>query len=814
MLMPPPNANANLHLGHALTVAIEDTVARYRRMRGDAVLYLPGADHAGFETQVVFERKLEAEGMSRFDFERQELYSRIYDFVKENRGNMESQVRSLGASCDWSRNTFTLDDSVVAGTHRLFKQLWDDGLVYRSQRIVNYCTHHDTSFSDLEVEYEERTDKLYRLQYPLESGAGAIEVATTRPETMLGDTAVAVHPEDERCQAYIGESARVPLAERPVPIVADDGVDPEFGSGAVKVTPAHDQLDFEIGQRHHLPLISVIDTGGHISEEAPTAYQGMDVDTARKQIVKDLKANGYLLEEKKFTHSVGVCYKCGSVIEPLVQDQWLINVRPLADEAIEALDEGRVQIYPESKRGVLRDWYQRMRDWNISRQIAWGIPIPAFVNAHDSHDWIYDERVSEEAIEVDGKTYYRDPDVFDTWFSSGQWPLHTLGYPDGEDFQRFYPTALMETGNDILFWWVSRMLMLGLYATGEVPFREVYLHGLVLDEQGQKMSKSKGNVIAPTDLQQEYGTDGMRAGLISGRSAGQNQGLDRSKLAAGRNTANKLWNIARYILDVTGEEYTPAEANPTNLTDRWLQSRLYTATDEATQHLDNYRLSQAWDSVYEALWSDFADWYLEASKAEPNHDMLVWGLETILRLAHPFLPFVTEAIWQQLPWRDDLLISTEWPAAQAVDREALEQFGELQTVISQIRHLVQQLDLRQTVLYHSGEDVLEEQQQLLTHLAPIVGCEAVSDGHGLPIPGTKLRCWLGVDEDTLNQYRQQLREELQQLQDYIDRQNAKLANTGFKRNAPKEVVKDTKQRLQDAQARSQTLSEQIENLNT
>lgn len=814
MLMPPPNANGNLHMGHALTLAVEDTVARYQRMQGKAVLYVPGADHAGFETQVVYERRLEAEGKSRFDFSRDELRQQILEFVQTNKQGMEDQVRSIGASCDWTRNTFTLDEHVVKGTYQVFKRLWDDNLIYRSQRIVNYCTYHDTSFSELEVDYEERTDKLYSLRYPLEDGEGEVVVATTRPETMLGDTAVAVHPDDSRYQNMIGKSLHLPLVERPIPIIADEAVDPGFGSGAVKVTPAHDPMDFEIGERHHLPFISIIGTNGHITDQAPLPYHDLSVEEARERVVKDLKTGGFLVDTQKYSHSIGVCYKCGTVIEPLVKDQWLVHMQPLAQAAIQALDDKKLRIYPHSKAKVLRDWYENLRDWNISRQVAWGIPIPAFVNASDPNDWIFDERTDQETLHIDGKTYHRDPDVFDTWFSSGQWPLHTLHFPEGEDFKRFYPTALMETGADILFWWVSRMLMFGLYMTEEVPFKEVYLHGLVLDEHGQKMSKSKGNVIAPQELQAEYGTDGMRVGLLSGRSAGQNQALDRSKLMAGRNFSNKLWNVSRFILGTVEKNYTPQTPETQTLPDRWMMSRLGVATRSVSQHMEAYRIAQAWEEVYELLWNDFADWYLEASKAEPNTDLLVYGLETVLRLAHPFAPFVTEAIWQQLPWRQDLLITAAWPQADKADQQALADFSELQTVITEIRSLVTELSIAKPTLYHADEALLADNAALLSQLAPISGCQAVSDGRGLPLPGTTLTCWLGVDEQTVEQYQGQLQQSLEEASRYIHSLQAKLDNRGFTHNAPKEVVEDTKQRLEDAQKRSQTLSEQLEQLGT
>ena len=815
VLMPPPNANGNLHLGHALTLAIQDSLVRYQRMQGKAALYLPGADHAGFETQVVYERVLEEKGQSRFDFTADQLRTDIYDFVQNNKSNMEAQVRSLGASCDWTRNSFTLDEHIVKNTYDTFKKLWDDNLIYRGKRIVNYCTHHDTSFSDLEVEYEERSSKLYSIRYPLEDGSGEVVVATTRPETMLGDTAVAVHPDDSRYQEMIGKTIHLPLVERPIPVVADSGVDPEFGTGAVKVTPAHDQLDFEIGERHNLPTISIIDTTGKITDEAPLPYHGLDVLEARKKVIEDLKTSGFLEGGTKHKHSVGICYKCGTTIEPLIRDQWLVHMKPLAEKAATALREGEIAIHPTSKKKVLLDWLENIHDWNISRQIAWGIPIPAFVNASDPEDWIFESDTSQETLHRNGKTYHRDPDVFDTWFSSGQWPFATLHFPDGEDFKRFYPNNLMETGADILFFWVARMIMLGIYRTGEVPFRDVYLHGLVLDENGQKMSKSKGNVIAPQEIQTEYGTDALRVGLISGRSAGANQAFDRSKVIAGRNFANKLWNLTRYSLSKLDEDYQPATPQPLNLADRWILSRLNQVNIDVQKNVESYRLAQAWEQIYSFAWDDFADWYIEANKAESNPDLLVFVLESILKLAHPFTPFATEALWQNLPWREGLLMEESWPKPDSeIDTEALDQFSKLQKLVGEIRTLYAELDLNRQTLYYLDEPMLENNADLIAKLARLEGCEQVSDGRGLPVPGVEVACWLDVDEHTVKRYRKNLQNNLDEASASIESLQARLDNKGYIKNAPKEVVEETKQLLEATLRRSQTLQEQLDRLDT
>ena len=659
ILMPPPNANADLHIGHTLTTALEDIMVRYARMQGKAALFLPGADHAGFETQVVYERRLEAEGKSRFDFDRKELYQQIWDYVQANKSKMEDQQRRIGASVDWSRNTFTMDPHVVAQVYRTFKQLHDDDLLYRGQRIVNYCTKHGTSFSELEVEYKEDAGQIWRVRYPLTDRADEyIEVATTRPETMLGDSAIAVHPNDERYVHLIGKTATLPLVGREIPIVADELVDPKFGTGAVKVTPAHDPNDFEIGQRHNLPSYQVIGFDG-LMTDCPKPYIGLDIDAARTAVISDLQKQEFLVDVKPHQHSVGHCYKCDTPIQPLVMDQWLVRMQPLAQRAIAALEAGKIKIVPHRMLKILFQWLENIRDWNISRQIVWGIPIPAFI-AEDG-EIIVDIDEKSDQIERGGKVFQRDPDTFDTWFSSGQWPFTTLHFPDGNDFKRFYPTSVMETAGEIIFFWVARMIMLGLYVTGEVPFKTVYLHGLVLDAHGKKMSKSRGNVIAPMVLLDKFGADATRMGLVAGRSAGLNQGFDEKRVEGYRNFCNKLWNVARFSLMKLGDNYKPSDIALTSPADHWIAIETNHAIKQISDALNAYRFSEAVELTYHFIWHTVADTYIEHTKNELNAPLLAHLIETCLRLIHPFAPFVSEAIWQQLPWTDSMLISEQWP---------------------------------------------------------------------------------------------------------------------------------------------------------
>ena len=810
IVMPPPNANGNLHLGHALGDGLEDILVRFHRMKGRDAVLLPGADHAGFETWVVYEKQLEKEGKSRFDFSREQLYAQVWDFVDRSRGNMELQIRALGVGPAWSKFTFTLDQKVISTVYDTFKKLWDDDLVYRGERIVNFCTKHQTSFSDIEVSYKNEKAKLWKIAYPTLDKVGEIIVATTRPETMLGDVAVAVHPEDERYKHLIGTKVLLPLTNREIPIIGDEYVDPAYGTGAVKITPAHDPNDFEIGQRHNLETRQVIGYDGKMLN-VPAQFMGLTVAEARKRVLAALQIEEFLRGETDIEHAVGHCYKCGSVIEPMVKDQWFVRVKSLAEPAIAAIERGDVTFYPESKGRVLANYLRGLKDWNISRQIPWGIPIPAFRNQNDSNDWIFNTNVDDATIDVNGTTYIRDEDTFDTWFSSGQWPFVTTDYLDGGELARYYPNAVMETGYDILYQWVGRMIMLGLYRTGTVPFKDVYLHGLVNDEHNQKMSKSKGNVINPMELIAEYGSDALRLGIIASRSAAQSQAFSRGKVIAGRNFCNKLWNVARYIEAKVGDARPTPDPEPHSLADHWIVRELSNAAEQIEAQLATYRFAEAAETVYHTLWDDVADWYIEASKVETHPSMLAWVLDTSLKLAHPFAPFVTETIWQTLGWHNDLLAASSWPAAKAYNEIAAAEFGRLKQLVAETRFVAAELpgNDRYTMLY-IDDALVADNAPLITHLAKLEKIEHADQPRGLRLAASGRDAWLDISEDMLYEHQTNLERRLAETRQEIAALEGRLANAGYLEKAPAALVDESRQQLATKQTIVERLQRELE----
>lgn len=805
VVVPPPNANGNLHLGHAITLGIQDIAVRYHRLQGDRALLLPGADHAGFETQVVYEKQLLREGKSRFDFTREELYTQIWGFVAQNRQRFEDQFRRLGAGVDWSRYTFTLDNNIVERAYATFKKMWEEGLVYRGERLVNYCTFHRTGFADIEVIYKDQTTPLYYLKY------GPFTLATTRPETKFGDTAVAVHPEDKRYKKYVGKVLEIEGVNGPfsVQVIADEMVDPDFGTGVVKITPAHSFDDWEAAQRHNLPAKRILNHDGTLNHHAGR-FEGMTIMEARAAVVEALKEKKLLVKvDETYKNRIGHCYKCDTVIEPMLMEQWFIEMQRLAQPAIKALRANKVAFYPQAKKAQLINYLENLRDWNISRQIAWGIPIPAFQNVDDSDDWIYDDtHLAQEIITIHGKTYRRDPDVFDTWFSSGSWPYATLDYPDGKDFKDFYPLNLMETGFDILFPWVSRMLMLGLYITGEVPFKTVYLHGLILDEHGQKMSKSKGNVINPLDIVDEYGSDALRMGIITGQSAGNNQPFGLPKVIGARNFCNKLWNIARYVEDKVGDRKKVGEPVPQTDADHWVLMRLRQTTDDISNYLEDYRFGEAYETLYHFVWDDVADWYIEASKAEENKALLAFTLESILKIAHPFAPFLTETIWQTLSWAPDtLLVSSAWPKIPSADAKRARAFETVKAVVAETRLIMKAVGVNKARLYYREAPLIKTNATLIARLSRLEGVEAITKASagGVKLIQTPYDVRLDISEDVAKKYASSLAGQAHAEADTIKRLEGRLKNKSYVAHAPEVVVAQTRQQLEDAKLRLDNL---------
>ncbi len=666
IIMPPPNANGSLHAGHSLFVTLEDLMIRYKRMQGFKTLWLPGADHAGFETQVVYEKKLEKEGRSRFKMNPKELYDEIMQFTLNNKSFMEGQVRSLGASCDWSREKFTLEPQIIKTVHNTFKKLSDDGLLYRGKRLVNWCSKHQTAFSELEIENIEQEDKFYTFQY------GPFQIGTTRPETKFGDKFVVVHPDDDRYKQYEhGQKFDLEWINGPITatLIKDDVIDMEFGTGAMTITPWHDAIDFEIAQRHNLEYEQIIDFYGKLLPIAGSEFEGKNINIAREEIVKKLDEKGLLVKtEENFKHSVKVCYKCNRPVEPQIKAQWFIKMQPLAKKAMQVVKNGEVKFLTKQHEKIFFHWLENIKDWNISRQIVWGIPIPAKL-CNKCEEGFVDLNDSVSKCPKCGADTRLDPDTFDTWFSSGQWPFATLDYPKGKDFKDFYPTDVMETGHDILFFWVARMIMLGIYRTEKIPFKTIYLHGMVRDKKGKKMSKSKGNVLNPLELTDKYGTDALRMALLVGNTPGTDLNLSEEKIRAYKKFANKIWNVSRFVLDNTKDldeiDLNKERLNGLRCSNSELK-KLQEIISDITKDMDNYNFYLASEKLYHYVWHQFADRIIEESKNkldDKETQLILFDiLQKILKVLHPFMPFITEEIWKELPIKNkELLIIEKWP---------------------------------------------------------------------------------------------------------------------------------------------------------
>tara|TARA_B100001123_G_scaffold432179_1_gene554803 strand:- start:27833 stop:30670 length:2838 start_codon:yes stop_codon:yes gene_type:complete len=894
VIMPPPNVTGQLHLGHALTATIEDTLVRWHRMQGDATLWLPGTDHAGIATQYIVEQAIRAEGLDRRTMGRDKFLERVWEWVKQYGGEIQKQHRRLGVSADWTREKFTLDDGPSYAVKTTFHNLFQKNLIYRGERIINWCPQDLTALSDLEIEYEDIEGNLWHIEYPTSDDSGSVIVATTRPETLLGDTAVAVNPKDPRYSKFIGKQVKLPLTDRLIPIIGDEYVDIEFGTGALKITPAHDSNDFDIGKRNNLEMIDVMNPDGTMNKESGE-YAGMDRFKAREKIVSDLERIGLLKQIEPYETRIGHCYRCKEIVEPRSSLQWFVDIKPLADPAIKAVVDKEISIIPQRFTQIYMNWMENIRDWCISRQLWWGHRIPVWYCAdcdgdklsvimndpssdssgiefveHNYRDLIQSgfsfdqilkdsERIESaesstpivsvenpETCPTCGSRYLiQDPDVLDTWFSSGLWTHSTLGWPENtEDYSRFYPTSVMETGYDILFFWVARMIMLGIENTGLPPFKNVYLHGLVRDPHRQKMSKTKGNVIDPLETIEKYGTDALRMALTISTTPGNDLALPDSRLEAGRNFTNKLWNGARFVINTiqnSNVQITNIDQKPAQLEDRWIISRLEKLKNDVTKMLQDFQIGQAEQLLRDFLWDEFFDWYLEMAKIRinggdftPAHT-LAEVLEQSCLLLHPFMPFVTEEIWQALVeivpkksnQKESIMISS-YPISNPslIDEEAEDHLKEIFEVTRAIRNLraEQKLDpyVNIEVLLSSEKyvDVFERNREIIEVLAK--ASPLIISALGQDDSSYKNTTSIVLDYSTIivpldnlvdiEEEKDRIEEEIKDVESRIKQLENRLSNSDFTSKAPAPVVEKERKRFEESAEKLKNLTAQLQNL--
>ncbi len=844
IVIPPPNVTGSLHVGHALDNTLQDILCRTKRMQGYEVLWLPGTDHAGIATQNVVERSLAAKGISRHDLGREEFVSRVWKWKEEYGSTIIGQLKKLGASCDWDRERFTMDEGLSVAVRRIFVDLYKKDLIYRGKYLINWCPRCHTALSDLEVEHEDKEGKFYEVTYRFADGDGDLRVMTTRPETILGDTAIAIHPRDERNRHLVGKKVIVPIAGRVIPVIEDNMVDPEFGSGCVKITPAHDPNDFLVGQRHGLEQIQVIDDNGIMCGEASGKYAGMDRFEARKAIVADLEGDGSLIRIEEIRHSVGECYRCHTVIEPYLSEQWFVRAKPLADAGVESVKAGKIRFVPDQWTGVYYQWMENIRDWCISRQLWWGHRIPAWY-CDKCGEIIVDTEDPSKCPKCGNSELRQDEDVLDTWFSSALWPFSTMGWPEETELlKKFYPTSVLVTGFDIIFFWVARMIMFGLQGMkGEVPFHDVYIHALVRDEKGQKMSKSKGNVIDPLTIISEYGADALRFTLAALTVQGRDIFLSTERIATYRLFMNKLWNASRFALmnledAVDGMRW---DENELSLHDKWILNRISQVSAEMTRLIDGYFFGEAARLMYDFVWGELCDWYLELSKPalrgeegearrKTTQAVLLAVFEDVLKLLHPFIPFVTEELWHAFPFGKGIIERTEWPAPrlEKIDEAVIWDMDLVREVIRSVRNLraeariaPQQQIPRAVLSVHNDEKLalIRSSEALITLLTkaekleimdrsaekPQKSLASVLDDVQVYLPVGDL---LDVDKEI-----QRLKNDLSKIDRDIEKGKAKLANPQFVERAPEEVIQKEKASLADNEAKRERIRENLSSLN-
>ena len=822
IVIPPPNVTGSLHMGHALNNTLQDILIRWRRMQGYEALWVPGTDHAGIATQHMVEKELAKENLTREQIGREEFLKRVWQWKEKYGRVIIEQLKRLGASCDWDRERFTMDEGLKEAVKEVFVRLYEEGFIYRGNYIINWCPRCKTALSDLEVERKEEEGRLYYLRYPLEGG-GEIVVATTRPETMLGDTAVAVNPEDERYKDLVGRWAILPVLGRRIPVIADSYVDPQFGTGALKITPAHDVNDFEIAKRHGLPFVKVMDERGIMTEEAGP-YKGLDRFECRRKILEDFRKDGILIKEEPYTLVLGRCYRCQTVVEPFLSVQWFVKTKPLAEPAILAVKEKRTRIIPEQWEKVYFEWMESIRDWCISRQIWWGHRIPAW-HCENCGGITVDREVPRRCKSCGSTNLKQDPDVLDTWFSSALWPFATLGWPQKtKELEVFYPTSVLVTGFDILFFWVARMMMMGLHFMGDVPFRDVYVHALVRDMEGQKMSKTRGNVIDPLEMIEKYGADSLRFALAILAAQGRDIKLSEERIESAKTFCNKIWNASRFCLLNLQEGVKGEIPERLTLPDKWILLKLNDTIKEVTQALEEYRFNDAALAIYHFTWHHFCDWYIELSKVQLSHKddlqlrestqkVLLFVLERILKLLHPFMPFITEEIWQKIPHEGESIMVSAWPEEFDLeeDLETRNRMERLMGVITAIRNIRGEMGVPpsrriKAILRSENPQILKELQEegeyikslsLLRELdlleggeAPKASSTAITHGVEVYIPLSEL---VPEPEKEL----QRLRKELKKVEDDIAFLSRKLQDPSFLQRAPKEVVQKEKEKLEE-----------------
>ena len=814
IVIPPPNITGQLHMGHAWDETLQDILIRWKRMQGYSALWLPGTDHASIATEAKIVEAMREEGLSKEDLGREGFLERAWAWKDKFGGRILEQLKLLGSSCDWDRLRFTMDEGCSKAVRHVFVKLYEEGLIYRGERIINWCPNCKTAISDAEVIFEEQQGSFWHLRYPLADGSGYIQLATTRPETMLGDTAVAVHPEDERYKHLVGKSVILPLVNKEIPIVADEYVEMDFGTGVVKITPAHDPNDFEVGQRHNLPVINVMNEDGSINENGGK-YAGLSGMEARKQIVKDLEEGGYLIKVEPLKHNVGTCQRCHTVVEPRVSTQWFVKMEPLAGPAIDVVKDGAIRLIPDRMEKTYYNWMENIKDWCISRQLWWGHRIPAWY-CEDCGETIVSETDVDTCPKCGGKHLHQDSDTLDTWFSSALWPFSTLGWPDNTpELEYFYPTNTLVTGYDIIFFWVARMIFSGLKHTGKAPFDTVLFHGLLRDSQGRKMSKSLGNGIDPVDVINQYGADALRFTLVTGNSPGNDARYSDEKVAASRNFANKIWNAARFIhMNIDGHDVPCALPESLSLEDQWIVSRFNTVAKEVTENLDKFELGMAVSKLYDFIWDDFCDWYIELAKrplsgedqavAQNTRQVLVWVLTHTLALLHPFMPFVTEEIWQSLPHDGEALIVAPWPQYEEgrAFPQAEAEMKKVMELITAVRTRRSEMNVPPSKKAHlyieTGDTAAFEAER--EAIAKLAYCSAVEIGESFPqaegsvtVVTAACRGYLPMD-DLVDKKAEtaRLTKELEGAKKQLATAEAKLQNEKFISKAPQNVIDGVK----------------------